>query len=218
MEKINILFRTLIVVLGITLGACTDYQYMDTGLAQGKHDCTVWEYLHTQSDDWDLTLLLIEHAGMKAYFDGSMKDKQVTFFGVTNLSILRFMLEHNERNLDDPWNKVTDIPGETCRHILERLIIPQRLMVNDVPRGNLRSTDRGYDEVDGKVFPALRGEMFVYTFRQDYEEIPEKGEIGLYIYLHNSGNSKENRIVSTDIQMTNGIVHALSYDFTLKGL
>ena len=91
-------------------------------------------------------------------------------------------------------------------------------MVNDVPRGNLRSTDRGYDEVDGKVFPALRGEIFVYTFRQDYEEIPEKGEIGLYIYLHNSGNSRENRIVSTDIQMTNGIVHALSYDFTLKGL
>lgn len=218
MEKIKILYRTLIVVLGIILGACTDYQYIDTGLARGKHDCTVWEYLHTQPDDWDSTLLFIEQAGMKDYFDGSRKEEQITFFGVTNLSILRYMLAHNKQNPDDVWDKVTDIPGETCRHILERLIIPQRLLLNDVPRGNLRPTDYGYDEVDGKVFSTLKGEMFVYTFRQDYEDIPEKGEVGLYIYLHNSGNSVENRVVSTDIQMTNGIVQALSYDFLLNVL
>lgn len=218
MEKMKILFRTLIVVLGVTLGACTDYQYIDTGLARGKHDCTVWEYLHTQPDDWDSTVLFIEHAGMKDYFDGSRKDEQFTFFGVTNLSILRYMLDHNEEYPDDLWEQVTDIPEETCRYILERLIIPQRLLVNDVPRGNLRPTDYGYDEVDGKIFSTLKGEMFAYTFRQDYEDIPEKGEVGLYIYLHNSGNSDKNRIVSTDIQMTNGVVHALSYDFSLKGL
>ena len=92
------------------LCSCEDY-YHDSGLANGEHDCTMWEYFESQPGDWDSTMIMIEHAGMKAYFDGSMKDKQVTFFGVTNLSILRFMLEHNERNLDDPWNKVTGYPG-----------------------------------------------------------------------------------------------------------
>lgn len=45
-------------------------KYVDTGLANGKHDCTVWEYLHSQPDDWDSTIIMIEHAGMKEYFDG----------------------------------------------------------------------------------------------------------------------------------------------------
>lgn len=218
MEKINILFRTLVVVFGVSLGACTNYQYIDTGLARGVHDCTVWEYLHTQPDDWDSTILLIEQAGMKEYFDGSRGNEQITFFGVTNLSILRFMLDHNRGQSEDVWISVSDIPEKTCRNIVERLIVPQRLMLNDVPRGDLQPTDYGNKEVGGKVYPALKSEVFLHTFRQDYEEIPEKGEIGLYIYFHNSSNTDNNRIVSTDIQMTNGVVHALSYDFDLNTL
>lgn len=217
MEKINVFFKSLIVCIFFGLGACTNYQYIDTGLAKGKHDCTVWEYLHTQSSDWDSTVLLIERAGMKAYFDGSMKDQQITFFGVTNLSILRMILKHNEDEPSEPWKSVADIPEEVCQYIVNRLIIPQRLMVNDIPRGNLQKGDR-YIEVDGKVYPTLQGELFVYTYREDYKGIPEKGEIGLYIRLHDSGSTEGNRIVSTDIQMTNGIVHALSYDFDLTAV
>lgn len=219
MEKINVIIKSLLVCVGIGLASCTNYQYMDTGLANGKHDYTVWEYLHTQSSDWDSTVLLIEHAGMKSYFDGSMRDQQITFFGVTNLSILRFMLNHNEDVEDDEaWEKVTDIPEDICQYIVSRLIVPQRLLVSDVPRGDLQPTNYGYDEVDGKVYPTLEGELFIYTFQEDYEEIPEKGEIGLYIYMHDSENYEKNRIVSTDIQMTNGVVHALSYNFDLTAL
>lgn len=216
-------FKSLIVCAFFGLGSCTNYQYIDTGVAEGIHDCTVWEYLHTQSSDWDSTVLLIERAGMKAYFDGSMKDAQITFFGVTNLSILRLMLDHNqyvERGEieDEPWNKVLDIPEETCRYILSRLIVQQRLMVSDVPKGNLQRDGWDYKEINGKVYPTLEGELFAYTYQEAYNKIPEKGEIGLYIRLHDSDNNLANRIVSTNIQMTNGIVHALSYNFDLMSL
>lgn len=202
----------------VVLGACTDYQYVDTGLASGKHDCTVWEYLHSQPEDWDSTIIMIEHAGMKEYFDGSRQNEQITFFGITNLSILAYMLDYKEAHPTKPWTTVRDIPVETCRHILKRLIIPQRLVVEDIPRGRLEAIRGGCTEVEGKVYKTLEGEMFVYTYREDYNHIPERGEIGLYIYLHGSGNSDANRSVSTDIQMSNGVVHALGYGFSLKGL
>lgn len=218
MEKISIFFRCAVAVAFVVMSACTNYQYIDTGLANGKHDCTVWEYLHTQPDDWDSTIIMIEHAGMKEYFDGSRQNEQITFFGVSNLSILAYMLDYKEGHPTKPWNTVRDIPVETCRHILKRLIVPQRLVVGDVPRGRLEPIRGGYTEVDGKLWTTLEGEIFTYTYREDYDHIPEKGEIGLYIYLHDSGNSDENRIVSTDIQMNNGVVHALSYSFSLKGL
>ena len=161
---------------------------------------------------------MIEHAGMKEYFDGSRQNEQITFFGITNLSILAYMLDYKEAHPTKPWKTVRDIPVETCRHILKRLIIPQRLVVEDIPRGRLEAVRGGYTEVEGKVCKTLEGEMFVYTYREDYNYIPEKGEIGLYIYLHGSGNSDANRSVSTDIQMSNGVVHALSYGFSLEGL
>ncbi|MFR5658465.1 MAG: hypothetical protein ACLUDU_11045 [Butyricimonas faecihominis] len=128
MEKVNVFFRCLVVATLVVLGACTDYQYVDTGLANGKHDCTVWEYLHSQPDDWDSTIIMIEHAGMKEYFDGSRQNEQITFFGITNLSILAYMLDYKEAH---PTNRGRwqDIPVETRRHILKRLIIPQRLVV-----------------------------------------------------------------------------------------
>ena len=218
MEKINVFIKSLVVCVAVGLGACTNYQYIDTGLANGKHDCTVWEYLHSQPDDWDSTILLIENAGMKAYFDGSMPNQQITFVGVTNLSILRMMLDHNVEIEEDGelWNKVSDIPEEVCQYILNQLIVPQRLTVNDVPKGNLEETTG--KEIDGKVYSTLDGDLFSYTFREDYNKIPEKGEFGLYVYLHNTENSEKNRIVSTDIQMTNGVVHALSYNFDLTSL
>lgn len=128
------------------------------------------------------------------------------------------MLDYKEAHPTKPWKMVRDIPVETCSHILKRLIIPQRLVVEDIPRGRLEAIRGGYTEVEGRVCKTLEGEMFVYTYREDYNYIPEKGEIGLYIYLHGSGNSDANRSVSTDIQMNNGVVHALSYGFSLKGL
>lgn len=72
-------------LLLINLCSCTDYNYIDGGLAKGIHDCTMWEYFERQTVDWDSTRLMIEQAGMKSYFDGSRQNEQITFFGITDL-------------------------------------------------------------------------------------------------------------------------------------
>ena len=77
-------------LLLVNLYSCTDYNYIDGGLANGVHDCTMWQYFENQTVDWDSTMLMIEHAGMKSCFDGSGQYKQITFFGITDIAIARF--------------------------------------------------------------------------------------------------------------------------------
>ena len=59
-----------------SLGACNDDYFHDSGLANGRHDCTVWEYLHTDAYNWDSTILVIERAGLVDLFDG--KDPEIS--------------------------------------------------------------------------------------------------------------------------------------------
>ena len=118
-----------IVVMVLCLCSCTKYNYINGGTANGIHDCTMWEYFHTNSYDWDSTVVMIEHAGLKSLFDGTGEYKQITFFGLTSNSILRYMLENN-------YERVTDIPVGKCQDIIQKLVAPKRIMLNDVPRGN----------------------------------------------------------------------------------
>ena len=118
-----------IVVMVLCFCSCTKYNYINGGTANGIHDCTMWEYFHTNSYDWDSTVVMIEHAGLKSLFDGTGEYKQITFFGLTSNSILRYMLENN-------YERVTDIPVGKCQDIIQKLVAPKRIMLNDVPRGN----------------------------------------------------------------------------------
>lgn len=105
----------------LALGSCTKWNYHDGGLSDGVHDCSMWEYFHTQPHDWDSTMIMIEHAGLKELFEGRGEHEQITFFGVTNLSILNYMLQNG-------YKRVIDIPVEDCKNILCKLIVPKRLM------------------------------------------------------------------------------------------
>lgn len=206
------------------LASCTKYNYIDTGVAHGEHDCTMWEYFHTDSYDWDSTILMIEHAGLKSLFDGT-DYKQITFFGITNLSIETFMLDHNkDREKTDPdyWYRVTDIPADWCRELLERVVVPdQRIMLNDVPRGTRvqEKNEGGVSEFqmnDGTEYPTVSGEkLFAWTTRGSWHDVQETGAIELWIARQNA-QADNNKIASSNIQTTNGVVNALGYDFDLN--
>ena len=114
-----------IVVMVLCFCSCTKYNYINGGTANGIHDCTMWEYFHTNSYDWDSTVVMIEHAGLKSLFDGTGEYKQITFFGLTSNSILRYMLENN-------YERVTDIPVGKCQDIIQKLVAPKRIMLNDL--------------------------------------------------------------------------------------
>lgn len=202
-----------IVVMVLCLCSCTKYNYINGGTANGIHDCTMWEYFHTNSYDWDSTVVMIEHAGLKSLFDGTGEYKQITFFGLTSNSILRYMLENN-------YERVTDIPVGKCQDIIQKLVAPKRIMLNDVPRGNRIQSGGGIEsafvEYDGLVFDCIRGSLFLWTQRMAYNDIEDTGEIALYIASRNQDGTRNERVASTDIQTTNGVVHSLNYDFRFR--
>lgn len=214
-------------LLLMNLCACTDYNYIDGGTANGIHDCTMWEYFESQTFDWDSTRIMIEQAGLKSYFDGSRQNEQITFFGVTDLVIARYMLKHNQQldeqkskgepvDENDYWHRVKDIPASTCKSILEKMIVPQRFMLKDVPVGTRLKTGDGalYIEDGGKVYPALEGKLFVWMVAGDYEGVQDAGEKRLYIARQR--NESDNwRIASTDIQTNTGVVHSMGYEFNI---
>lgn len=202
-----------IVVMVLCLCSCTKYNYINGGTANGIHDCTMWEYFHTNSYDWDSTVVMIEHAGLKSLFDGTGEYKQITFFGLTSNSILRYMLENN-------YERVTDIPVGKCQDIIQKLVAPKRIMLNDVPRGNRIQSGGGIEsafvEYDGLVVDCIRGSLFLWTQRMAYNDIEDTGEIALYIASRNQDGTRNERVASTDIQTTNGVVHSLNYDFRFR--
>lgn len=226
-SKLTNLLYGAVLLIAINLCSCTDYNYIDGGRANGIHDCTMWEYFHNQTTDWDSTIIMIEHAGLKSLFDGTGEHKQITFFGITDLCIVRYMFDHN-RLLDndkkegievkesDYWHRVTDIPANICKTFLERLIIPERIMLQDIPEGSrlLDPDGKKYIETDGKVIQSLTERLFTWVYREDFGGVAKKGAGQLWIArrLSTAGNC---RIASTDIQTTNGVVQALGYDFDM---
>ena len=209
-----------IVLLFAVLCSCTKYGYIDGGVPNGVHDCSMWDYFKKDSYDWDSTMIMIEHAGLKSYFDGTGEHKEITFFGLTNLSIRRYIMEVN-KNLDknDPayLNCVTDMSPDFCKNVLLKLIVPKRLMLKDFPRGRRYETyvdeKLSYREEDGVVLSCLQGNLFAWTLRDEFSGVQDGGAVELYIASKNVTGARSERIASTDIQTNTGVVHSLNYDF-----
>ncbi|HJA16382.1 MAG TPA: hypothetical protein H9796_15120, partial [Candidatus Butyricimonas faecavium] len=79
--------KLIIIMLLIVLGACnTKYHYVDTGISNGIHDCSMLEYLRGDSYNWDTIVRVIERADLSLLFDKDDVDNQITFLGPTNHS------------------------------------------------------------------------------------------------------------------------------------
>ncbi len=216
-SKLKYLSGSLL-VLFIVLGgsSCTKYNYIDGGVANGVHDCTMWDYFHTDSYDWDSTIIMIEHAGLKSLFDGTGEHKEITFFGLTNHSIRGYMLDHNkDLKEDDPTylHRVTDISQAKCKDVLEKLVVPKRVMSKDVARGNRVLLNNAYLETGGMELSCVRGVLFLWTIQGAWEGVENVGAVTLNIASHNVDMAKNQVVASTNIQTTTGVVQALNYDF-----
>lgn len=87
-----------VVLLTMASIGCTDYNLVDTGEANGNHQTTMWEYFKGDSYNWDSLVVMADYAGLKPIFDGTSKyGKQITFFGITNHSIRRYLLQNSYR-------------------------------------------------------------------------------------------------------------------------
>ena len=201
------------ILLGLFLFALcsceTKYNYIDSGLANGRFEGTMFEYLHSSSYDWDTTARMVERAGLQDLFEGKRAGyEEITFFGPTNLSILRWMIEQD-------YDSVEEIPVEVCEELILRHIVKGIHRRDDIPRGEqILGQVQG---TGGEVFTSAFGTKFwIYSFQKPYENIPGVGAIQLYIKSLDTQNSID--VVSTDIETDNGMVHSLNYSYTMGQL
>lgn len=203
--------KNLVVILGLLfLFSCeTKYNYIDTGLAKEQFEGTTWEYLHSNHYDWDSVVVMIERAGMEELFKGGEEGyEEFTFFGPTNLSILRWMIRND-------YEQIADIPVEMCRDFIRRHVVAGVHYRDEIPRGEaVLGQIQGNG---GEVMTAMAGNrLWVYTEQKPYENIPDVGPVFIYIRSLDTQTSIE--VASSNIKTYTGVVHSLDYSYTLGEL
>lgn len=181
---------------------------MDTGLVNGRFHGTMYEYLNSNHYDWDSTLVLIEMAGLRDLFDGKDANfKEITFLGPTNHSIRRWMRE--KRSIH------STLESEKCRELILRHVIKGKYMRDDIPEG--QQTDAQGIGEGGHVYTSEGGaRLWLYTFRDEYQGVAGTGSLNIYLYAIDKKVNID--IASSDIEPDNGVVHSLSYAYTLEEL
>lgn len=200
MKKIYWIIGIVFCVLGTS---CTKNEFQKTGISNGRFDGTMLEYMKAHSYDWDSTVIMIEHAGLEDLFNGNEK---ITFFGPTNFSILRYMLEND-------IERVRDMDADFCRNTLLRHVLKGKMMRTDFKHGVKSSKGELIGE-GGDTYTLMGGnEIWAYTFKDEYNGVKEMGP--LLLYISSIDTHKRIEIASGDIEPDNGVVHSLAYNFTL---
>lgn len=110
MKKIIFLVALSLAIL--SLGSCTQYNFDDTGVANGKHETTMWDYFKGDKYNWQLLCEMAERADLVSVFQGtSQYGKNFTFFGPTSNSIRRYLYANG-------MDKVSDIPVADCKKFI----------------------------------------------------------------------------------------------------
>ena len=198
-------------LLAMLLGAgCTKNNYIDTGVSQGRHDCSLLEYMEKHPYDWDSTVVMVRHAELESLFERNELDGKhydgITFFGITNHSIRRYLLENGLK-------QVTDLRAEACRDVLLRCIVEGKIYRNDIPRGKKSSALSVIGE-GGKYYTTLGGsDLWIFSFATSYGGVPNIGAVSLYGVIVNASREFEN--ASADIEPNTCVVHSFEYAVTI---
>ena len=201
-----------IAMLCLTAGlfaSCTQYNFDDTGLANGKHETTMWDYFKGDKYNWELLCEMAERAGLVPLFQGTSRyGKDFTFFGPTSHSIRRYLL-------DNGMETVADMPVADCRTFILNCVLPgRRVMLDDFKEG-VKSSDPSTPIGKGgeQVQMASGKRLWIYTFREAYNNVPGKGP--LRIHLVSPATTQTTDVASCNIETLTGVVHSLDYNFKL---
>lgn len=199
-----------ILILTICISCETKYNIIDTGLANGRHDCSMYEYFKNDKQNWDSLRLMIERADLVDLFEGQREGyEEITFFGPVNYSVIRWMLKNN-------YNSIQDIPVDLCEEMVMRHIVKGKYMRDDIAAG---TAGTGSDPGEGGQF--MTGEIgntfWIYSFRTSYNGVANAGAVLLYI-VSQTGQKQKIDVASTNIEPNGGVIHSLSNYYELGTL
>ena len=172
-------------VIACGTGGCEKDTFHDTGLANGVFNGSVWEYMQAGHGNWDSLVIMVRKAGLVDLFDG--KDPgcpQMTVFGLTNLSIVQFLLRTTDEEGELVYRSVADMPDALCREILLSYVIAGRHVRVDFPY-EVQGTLEG-----GTVFETLNGlDLRVYRVKGSWQGMPDIGADGIGFHFLESGHT-----------------------------
>lgn len=209
----------VIVVVLFTFGSCeTNYGTINTGLANGKFDGSMYEYFQANHYDWDSLVLMIDRAGLKDVFTGERAGyEEITFFGLTNHTIRLWMYKSEQRwdselqqmvVIKKAYNRVDEIPVEDCRRLVMEHVVKGIYMRDDIPEGTLAESG---DREGGMTLTGVEGNSFwIFSFRGMYQGIAGQGAVSLKLI---SEIGQEIKVASSNLESDNGVVHSLHYDY-----
>lgn len=205
----KIIYIAMVCLTAGLFASCTQYNFDDTGLANGKHETTMWDYFKGDKYDWELLCEMAERAGLVPLFQGTSRyGKDFTFFGPTSHSIRRYLL-------DNGMETVADMPVADCRTFILNCVLPgRRVMLDDFKEG-VKSSDPSTPIGKGgeQVQMASGKRLWIYTFREAYNNVPGKGP--LRIHLVSPATTQTTDVASCNIETLTGVVHSLDYNFKL---
>ncbi len=205
----KIIYIAMVCLTAGLFASCTQYNFDDTGLANGKHETTMWDYFKGDKYNWELLCEMAERADLVPLFQGTSRyGKDFTFFGPTSHSIRRYLL-------DNGMETVADMPVADCRTFILNCVLPgRRVMLDDFKEG-VKSSDPSTPIGKGgeQVQMASGKRLWIYTFREAYNNVPGKGP--LRIHLVSPATTQTTDVASCNIETLTGVVHSLDYNFKL---
>ena len=192
---------------GLLFTACTKDNFIHTGTSKGRFEGSLMEYMEAHPYDWSYMVEFVRHSGedMVQLFEGKDPEhKEITFLGITNHSIRRYLLTEGKT--------IADLDPEWCRGIILQHVIDRKIYRKDVVPGEPSE----YETLGtgGTIYTTLAGtQVWIYTI------IPEAGGVtentARPIYLNFLKSNEKCNVASGDVEPDNCVVHALEYAFTL---
>ena len=209
----------------VLLSGCTKYDFVETGRANGNHNTTMWEYFKSDPYNWSLLVRLSSRIGLQDVFEGkSSYGKEITFLGITNHSIRRYLLkkyadDHSEEEAQSLTQEQTEAlvdaldANEAKAFILSSIIPKRAITLEEFKLGSFIEQNGVQERTGGENYTMASGKvLWLYTFKDAYAGVPGAGR--LHLYIVSSDTQKKSEIASHNIRTTTGIVHSLQYNFT----
>lgn len=209
MKKI---FRWTLVLTCIVMltQACKKDYYVDGGLANPHYNGTIYDYLTEKKLYFDTIKQIIDLAGMK----DMMTSDTITFFSPTDEVIRVAMNELNAvryATMKDSV-KMSDLGPEVWRKFLSMYILRGKRVAGTFPRVSTENIS---------AFPGINYIMmdgYILNIGLEYTSYNGVEAVGPRILTvtdvtfdpSNFRNNPKVRVVSSDIQPKNGVIHALS--------
>lgn len=209
-SKIKLILACILLTIQFS---CTKQNIIDSGISKAHFDGTIMQYLRQDDYNWKLTVEMIERAGLTDVFEGRVTDlKEITFFGPTRFSILRYLYDNN-------LDSVQQLSPEFCKETILKHVIKGKFLKEQVPFLNkqylistINQPASGYLAMHSLGAVELRA----YLIKTPYKDVPDAGPVIMVLY--SVTGKTQVPLASPNIQPKNGVVHSLDYNYLLNNL